>query len=287
MKSNMLRWFAIVLILEIGLIHILAAQGAYEESAYLGYLFVANFFGALIAAFGIYHRQVWGWMLGLLIATGSIAGYLWSRTLGMPGMYVEEWFSPYGIVSLTAEGAFMLLAVFRPWNIPTTAFLPQGNPRLRYALLAAGLLMVSLVGVATYQWDRATQWDVTLAQADYQFICTLDQAKVTPPTTVAELEEKYGVRISLVAISMMNSIVDVRIKIIDPAKANELLHHQAALLVDQQAMVLAPDMHSHHTSKLKVDKIIGLYFPTQQIVRTGSHVNLVFGAIVTEPFVVR
>ena len=101
MKSNMLRWFAIALILEIGLLHIMTAQGQYESAAYMGYLFAANFFGALIAAFGIYHKQFWGWALGLIIAVGSIAGYAWSRTLGMPGMNAEEWFSPYGIVSLS------------------------------------------------------------------------------------------------------------------------------------------------------------------------------------------
>jgi hypothetical protein len=50
-ESKFLHWYGIVLILEIGLLHILTAQSEYEEAAYMGYLFAANFFGSLIAAF--------------------------------------------------------------------------------------------------------------------------------------------------------------------------------------------------------------------------------------------
>jgi hypothetical protein len=98
MKPGLLRWLGIFLILETGLLHLMTAQVEYEEAAYLGYLFAANFFGALAAAFGIHHKQFWGWMLGFVIAAGSVAGYTWSRTLGMPGMEVEEWFTPYGVL---------------------------------------------------------------------------------------------------------------------------------------------------------------------------------------------
>ena len=49
MKSKLFHWLGIFLILETGLLHILTAQAEYEEAAYLGYLFAANFIGALIA----------------------------------------------------------------------------------------------------------------------------------------------------------------------------------------------------------------------------------------------
>jgi hypothetical protein len=293
MRSKLPGWLAIVLMLEIGLIHIMAAQGEYDEAAYMGYLFAANFLGALIAAFGMYRGRLWGWMLGLLIAVGSMAGYIWSRTLGMPRMNVEEWFSPYGIVSMAAEGLFILLALARPWLAPA-ARLPASKLSPGYPSLAAGLLLVISVGFLTYQWDAG------LAQAYGHHVGSLHQVLDTPQTAAAELEERYGVRVSLVAISMMNSIVDVRIKILDPEKASLLLRNQAALLVgDQQTlfycsttgaetpMILAPHMHSHGSTTLHAQKLATFFFPSQQIIHTGSEVSLVFGTIRTEPIVVQ
>jgi hypothetical protein len=86
MKSKILQWSAIALITAIGLLHLLTAQAEYEEAAYMGYLFAANFFGALIAVLGIYHQQVWGWLLGLLIS--GFDGWL----------YLEQnaWHARYG-----------------------------------------------------------------------------------------------------------------------------------------------------------------------------------------------
>jgi hypothetical protein len=280
-KSKFLNWCGIVLILEIGVLHIITAQGEYEEAAYMGYLFAANFFGALIAAFGIYHRQFWGWMLGLVIAVGSIAGYAWSRTFGMPQMNVEEWFSPYGMVSISVECIFILLMLLRPWKIQANDSVSIANPRLRYASAFVGLLMVVLISVLTYRWDVAA----TLALGHH--VGTLDQVCSTPAITSAELEEKYGIQVSLVAISMLDSIVDVRVKIVDPDKAHFLLQNQAALLVNQEALILAPHMHSHNSTRLKAGKIFGMFFPTQEKIHVGSEVSLVFGPVRIEPVAVR
>jgi len=281
MKSNMLRWLGIALILEIGLLHIMTAQGEYEAAAYMGYLFAANFFGALIAAFGIYHKQFWGWALGLIIAAGSIAGYVWSRTRGMPGMNVEEWFSPYGIVSLSAESLFILLALARPWKTEADQSARAAHSRLGYILPVAGLVAVVALGSFTYQWDAAE------TQAFGYHVGTLDQVSNTPAMTFGQLEEQYGVQVSLVANSMMGSIVDVRLRIDDPDKAHILLQNQAALLLNQEALIPAPHMHSHGTSRLKAGTQFIIFFPAGQIIHPGSNVSLVFGSVRVEPVVVQ
>ncbi len=278
-ESKILYWYGIILILEIGLLHIMTAQGEYEEAAYMGYLFAANFFGSLIAAFGIYHKQFWGWMLGLLIAAGSIAGYIWSRTFGMPEMNVEEWFSPYGLVSMSVETAFVFLVLIRPWSTPVVAL--KVNTKSGYAFTILGLFVILAIGGLTYQWDAA----VTKAYGPH--VGSLDQVCSTPVTSLAELEEKYGVQISLVAESMMNGIVDVRIKIVDVEKANSLLQNQAALLVGQEALILAPHMHSHSAGRLKIGKMFIIFFPTQQLIHRGSEVSLIFGPIRVESVPVR
>ena len=283
MKSKLLHWFAIVLILEAGLLHIITAQGEYEHVAYMGYLFAADFFGALVAAFGIYHKQFWGWALGFFIAAGAIVAYIWSRTLGMPSMPMDvgQWFEPYGVVAKLVEVVFILLFLLRPWKIPAAELQLSTNSRLRYILPVAGLFVIAAASGFTYQWDVAN----TLANGHH--IGSLAQVVSTPVTTFAQLEEQYGVQISLVASSMMGSIVDVRLKIIDPDKAHALLLNQVALLLNQEALILAPNMHRHGATRLKAGKIFTIFFPAQQIIHPGSNVSLVFGSVRVEPVVVR
>jgi len=280
MKSNVFRCLAIILILTTGALHIMTAQAEYEEAAYMGYLFAANFFGALVAAFGIRHKQIWGWSLGVVIAAGSIAGYVWSRTFGMPGMKVEEWFSPYGIVSMSVEGAYLLLVLFRPWKIPAEKSVLPDNSHFKYSLPISGFISIVAVCLMAHQWDLA------VTRAFGHHVGSLDQVCSTPVTSFAELEEKYGVQVSLVAASMMDSIVDVRLKVVDPAKAKALLMNQAALLVDEQVLVLAP--HMHHHGDTKRGKIYNLFFPTENnTIHTGSEVSLVFGPVRVERVIVQ
>lgn len=280
MKTKLLHGLAILLIVEIGVIHLMMAQAEYEEAAYMGYLFAANFCGALLAAAGIYYKQFFGWVLGLVIVAGSIAGYAWSRTLGMPGMNVEEWFTPYGIVAMSAEGIFLLLFLLRPWKMPASEVQPAAT-FLKYAFPVAGLVAIVAISTLAYRWDA------DVAQAFGTHVGSLDQVRSTPAEAWAEVEEKYGVQVSLVAASMMNSVVDVRIRIIDPDKAHALLQNQAALLVGDQALILAPHMHSHNTTRLIPGKNFLMFFPTQQIISQGSQVSLVFGSVRMEAVAVR
>jgi hypothetical protein len=281
MRTRFLHWLAILLILEIGLLHIMTAQAEYEEAAYMGYLFAANFFGAVLAAYAIYHRQVWGWLLGLIIAAGSIAGYIYSRTVGIPGLNVEEWFSPYGVVSSSIEIAYILLFCFRPWRVHDDEPVTAGGAWLRTGSLLLSVLAIVSVSALSYRWD-------VLVKTNYgHHVGSLSKVCRTPETSFAQLEETYGVQVALVATSMMGSIVDVRLKVVDPDKAHNLLQNQAALLVGQQSLILAPHMHSHTGPRLKAGKIFNVFFPTQKMITPGSQVSLVLGAVRVEPVTVK
>ena len=108
-------WFGIVLILMIGLIHVIDAKDSFNDAVYKGWLFYANGVGALIAAYGIYRKQHWGWNLGLLIATGSFIGYVMSRTVGLPQIPAEPdaWLEPLGVAALIAEVLFVAVFIGR------------------------------------------------------------------------------------------------------------------------------------------------------------------------------
>jgi len=281
MKSKTLQWFAIILIVEMGLLHFFTAQREYDEAAYLGYLFIANFLGALISAYGIYSRQAWGWIVGLALAAGSIAGYIWSRTLGMPGMVIEGWLDAYGLVALAVECLFILLVLLRPWRIASAA-LGGATPRPVWQLYMAPVIAIfslTLISYSTYQWDRNLD-------GPHKHVGTLAEVCSTPVISLAQLEQEYGIKVSLVASTMMGGIIDVRLKIVDPDKAHALLTNQAALLVNQQSLVLAPHLHTHY--KLKPGKLFNMFFSSERsLIHTGSSVGLVFGSVRIAPVTVQ
>ena len=107
-------WLGIALIVVTGLVHFVDAPDAFDEATYKGLLFIANGLGALLAAYGIARGARWGWLLGLLVAGGAFAGYVASRTVGLPGLPPEPdaWLEPLGVVSLLAEGGLVALALW-------------------------------------------------------------------------------------------------------------------------------------------------------------------------------
>ena len=99
--SERLVGAGISLIVIVGLIHLINSPEDLEEGSYTGLLYLANFFGAILAAIGIYRGRSWGWSLGALVSVGAFAGYVISRTIGLPGLGVEEeWLEPLGVLSL-------------------------------------------------------------------------------------------------------------------------------------------------------------------------------------------
>jgi hypothetical protein len=113
--SGRLVGAGISVIVIVGLIHLIDAPGDLQEAPYQGLLFLANVFGALLAAIGIYRGYRWGWNLGALVAGGAFVCYVISRTVGLPGLPVEEeWLEPLGVLSLLVEGLFigLFLTIF-------------------------------------------------------------------------------------------------------------------------------------------------------------------------------
>jgi len=118
------KWAGIGLILASGVIHAFETPETLGEVRYVGMLFALSVVGALLAAVGIARGERAGWWLGLLVAGGAIAGYLVSRTVGMPGFRENSWeqfAEPMGVLSLIVEGLFVAAAVnvLAPRSAPT------------------------------------------------------------------------------------------------------------------------------------------------------------------------
>ncbi len=103
------RWSGIGLLLCIGAIHAYELPGHYETAPYLGISFAVLVAGVLLSALGVLCGGGWGWTLGSAISAAALAGYLVSRTLGLPG-YPEgigDWDTPLGTVAMILETLYL------------------------------------------------------------------------------------------------------------------------------------------------------------------------------------
>jgi len=94
----------------IAAIHLVLAPEYLQEQAYVGVLFVLGAAaGAVVAA------RLWrvadglSWVAGAAISAGMAAGFVLSRTVGLPGFHETEW-EGSGLLSLALEGGFLTAA---------------------------------------------------------------------------------------------------------------------------------------------------------------------------------
>jgi len=203
MKSPTLQWLAIILIVQSGVLHLVNAQAQYQKAPYLGYLAMAYVFGALIAAFLIYHNKQTGWLMGLFVASISIIFFVLTRSVTLPGLTIEQWLYPFWLVAAIAEGLYLLLfLIVNLWK-PSVSVdeKPASLRRLSYLLPLFGAILISGITYGT------TRWDSFAYQIGYHHhVGSFSAVRNTPPITLEELERHYGVQISRIAVSAMGSI---------------------------------------------------------------------------------
>jgi hypothetical protein len=285
MFQKIIHWLGIAMIIQIGLIHFYMAPQEFVEARYIGILFVLNFAVALIAALKILSRDGWGWVIGLLVAIASITGYTLSRTVGLPGMEVEVWSTPMGMISLAVEMVFLVTFVLaQPWKrLPvmapglTTLTPPPARPLWSKAVLpVVSLLLVAAISLTAYRLDLR-----------YLTAGMVKTVLISEKT----LEEQYGLRIIQVGNTMLDGIVDMRLRIVDASKAAPLLgdpNRMPSLQVEGQDVMIMAARMSHHTHLIKTGGTLVVFFPNPHtMVHKGTQVSLVFGDLRVEPIVTR
>lgn len=294
MKYKLLHWLAITLILATGILHYISAAEEYSEARYMGVLFLANFLGSLVSALGIARRKLgWGWILGVVIAAGSIIGYIQSRTIGMPGMGVEAWYDPIGISAVLIEVTFLTtFGILKPWSDPSTSVdeqMPVGQKYIAWTAAAIALLTIGLVSVR-----------LAVGGASHQGEHPLPEAVISAQT----LEEEYGIRVTLVAVTAAGGMVDVRYRVIDPEKAAKLidpehgnimpmihvedvLYTEPGLRARYENIFLEPNPHMRVQQLIPNRTYFNLIPNARNAVTRGASVIVVFGDVALEPLVVR
>jgi hypothetical protein len=121
-REPTLRRVAAAAIAVVGVIHLVLAHEYLQEQAYIGVLFIAGGVGALLVALRlVFAPDRLAWSLGVVIAAGMFAGFVLSRTTGLPGFKEPDW-ELSGIISLILEAAF--IAAFAATRRATGAGVP-------------------------------------------------------------------------------------------------------------------------------------------------------------------
>ena len=279
MKLRLLQWLGLTLILQTSLVHLYLTPASFAELPYEGFLFLANAIGAVVAAYSIYRGKVWGWNLGALIAAGSIVAYIISRTTGLPGHEIEEFGDPLGLGAMIVESGFLVSCLLlNPWinlagSRAAVVVIPEADypVPLRQLVPVVSAIIVLLAAFSVFQWWSHRPGAVLISQQ--------------------ELEEKYGLRVSLLGATAMNSIVDFRMKVLDAEKAGEILssdhHDELGLMVngDESDIITAAHM-SRHGTILKDGNLYITFFPNPgNQIQSGTPVSVVFGELRLEPIV--
>jgi len=146
---------------------------------------------------------------------------------------------------------------------------------LRYVLPAALLLLLLAAGLLAYRaWPPEQKASVA----------------VTPQlASVKTFEERFGLRVTLVAVTASGGIVDIRFKVLDADKAQGTLQDDKNMpILNVEGSTITPMMRDTaiQDQDLEVGKVYYiLYSNPRGMVKPGTPVSVAIGDLVLEPIV--
>jgi hypothetical protein len=136
--GNPSRTLTIVGLSAIGLIHLLDSVGTYSETRWLFWAYVALMAATIIVGGALLHRPDARWFAAAaLLAAAAIAGFILSRTTGLPGADddIGAWTEPLGLASLWVEGAVLATSSYALALVAATRPAPAPSRPLTYGPL--------------------------------------------------------------------------------------------------------------------------------------------------------
>jgi hypothetical protein len=118
----------------IALIHLLDSLGKFQETPYMGWMYVGLMVSCLAVAATLLHRHVReAWLAAAVLPASAIAGFVLTRTVGLPQAHedIGNWSEPLGLAALFVEGAVIAVAAYALAALRPAAMLAR---RSRFAL---------------------------------------------------------------------------------------------------------------------------------------------------------
>jgi hypothetical protein len=103
-------------VVAIGVIHILDAAGTYHSTRWIFWAYMALIVASVPVALVLLHSaSPLAWAAAAGIAGGPLVGYLWSRSIGLPGdaADVGNWLCTLGMTALFVETMLLSLSATR------------------------------------------------------------------------------------------------------------------------------------------------------------------------------
>jgi hypothetical protein len=143
----------------------------------------------------------------------------------------------------------------------------------RKSLIPAMLVLILLAGFLAFRAGSIPGFGVTTPG-----ITTISQSV---------LEEQYGLRVNLVAVTAAGGMVDVRLKIVDGEKAKQLLkdptHFPSLWIAAGDVTLVVPEENRTQEISFENDGNLFMMFPNSAgIVKPGTPVVVRFGEIQVE-----
>jgi hypothetical protein len=108
----------------IALVHLLDSISKFSETPYVAWMYIALMLGSLgAAALLIVSRSKIGFAAAGTLAASAIAGYVLSRTTGLPNATgdIGNWTEPLGLAALFIEGCVLAVSAFALVGEPSPA----------------------------------------------------------------------------------------------------------------------------------------------------------------------
>jgi hypothetical protein len=125
------------------------------------------------------------------------------------------------------------------------------------------------------------------SQVINDILCRVGLIEPSQVITAKDLEERFGVQVTLIGVTAGGGLVDFRFKVTDPAKAEQLFegHENMPFLIPQGSDIRL-GMPMFHSPRLETGRIYYfLYGNARGVVQPGTPVTVAFGNLHLEPII--